>query len=758
MRTPSGGTVPLQDNSLGITWNIPVTGVDATAHTWQWNIDSNAAWKLTATGNGAGGVGNRSAVLTVADLTFTQDVVTSGSPTAFRINGGAHTTLTASTEASDVVFGLGRTVQFAAGSITTQRAVVFNPPTYAIAGGGGTITNAATVAITGSPGVGTGVTPDQFMSLWVQQGLSKFDDFIQVNTTATSGGTLTFSTSPGNHTAMTSELENHVFGANTITITGSYSTQMFTAFDQPTITAASALTIGLSANIIINGAPKPAGAGPATITTTAGLIVSGGVMASGGGATTITSASAIIIAAPIKGSNVTVTTSYGLLHQYATGITQPNVIVGEYLDFDTNYTTGASALTGLKISIDGTNLTSKSYIDFYKDTTQVFNMTIDGATTWTGQSVSGGATLLTVTGGAHTAVTAATENIGANFNFSATKTWAAGAGPLATQREIVFQAPTYNGNAGGALTITAAATVYITGAPVQGTNITLSNTYAFWVDAGNVRFDGNVAIGLTTPTTVLDVAGAVSATPVTNGVIRILTTGSNPATGNGGGLLFAQQDSGGSMVNYASITGTRVNSGANNKVNFVISTGAPTDGIAIASRVVIDTDGAVSLSTAALAVGATYSSGNGIFVQNASTNNAISTASQGAGTTTLYIGNGAITVVSDARLKENVIDTQHSALDLINQFRVVDYTWSPKWAGYNGYAHRGQFTGMIAQELVKLMPSIVNANGGENCERCLSAQDCADHGEWHVEYDHLVPTLVKAIQELNTEVAALKAR
>src|SRR3990167_122008 len=52
-------------------------------------------------------------------------------------------------------------------------------------------------------------------------------------------------------------------------------------------------------------------------------------------------------------------------------------------------------------------------------------------------------TALTVTGGAHTAITAATEDIGVNFNFSATKTWAAGAGPLAVQREIVFQAPTY---------------------------------------------------------------------------------------------------------------------------------------------------------------------------------------------------------------------------------------------------------------------------------------------------------------------------
>ncbi len=105
---------------------------------------------------------------------------------------------------------------------------------------------------------------------------------------------------------------------------------------------------------------------------------------------------------------------------------------------------------------------------------------------------SGAPTALKIAGGAHTAITAATEDIGINFDFSATKTWAAGAGPLATQREFVFLAPTYNGDVAGALTMTNAATVYISGAPVQGTNITLSNTHALWVDAGNVRFDGTL--------------------------------------------------------------------------------------------------------------------------------------------------------------------------------------------------------------------------------------------------------------------------
>lgn len=105
---------------------------------------------------------------------------------------------------------------------------------------------------------------------------------------------------------------------------------------------------------------------------------------------------------------------------------------------------------------------------------------------------SGVPTLLTLTGAAHTGLTAATEDIGADLNFSATKTWASGAGPLATQREVLIQAPTYVGNAAGALTITQAATVAISGPPVQGANITLTATDALWVQAGRVRLDNHV--------------------------------------------------------------------------------------------------------------------------------------------------------------------------------------------------------------------------------------------------------------------------
>lgn len=103
-------------------------------------------------------------------------------------------------------------------------------------------------------------------------------------------------------------------------------------------------------------------------------------------------------------------------------------------------------------------------------------------------------TALTITGAAHTSITGATEDIGINLNFSANKTWAAGVGPLANQREIYIQAPTYIGNAGGALTIADAYTFYVNGGPTAGANLSITRSWAAGF-LGNVAFaDGTVAL------------------------------------------------------------------------------------------------------------------------------------------------------------------------------------------------------------------------------------------------------------------------
>ena len=56
-----------------------------------------------------------------------------------------------------------------------------------------------------------------------------------------------------------------------------------------------------------------------------------------------------------------------------------------------------------------------------------------------------------------------------------------------------FQLPTLAAS-NVTVTCTDAATVYIAGAPVNGTNITITNPWALWVDSGNVRFDGGLTL------------------------------------------------------------------------------------------------------------------------------------------------------------------------------------------------------------------------------------------------------------------------
>jgi hypothetical protein len=100
---------------------------------------------------------------------FTPGVATSGSPTAFTITGAAHTTLALSTEATDVNFNLSRTVQFATGALTTQRAMRIQAPTYSFVGAS-TITTASTLSISGPPVAGTNATITNAYALSLENG------------------------------------------------------------------------------------------------------------------------------------------------------------------------------------------------------------------------------------------------------------------------------------------------------------------------------------------------------------------------------------------------------------------------------------------------------------------------------------------------------------------------------------------------------------------------------------------------------------
>ena len=155
--------------------------------------------------------------------------------------------------------------------------------------------------------------------------------------------------------------------------------------------------------------------------------------------------------------------------------------------------------------------------------------------------------LLRLVGPAHTAIGASSEYIAEDHDHDATLTWATG-GTVTTQRTVVFRAPTLA--SAGTTTVTDAATVYITGAPAtvaNGGGMTITRSYAFWVDTGIARFDGQVNLGLAssqtgslaffsssasyqtrllagTPTAAVDYTLPVAA-PAANGYALTATTG-----------------------------------------------------------------------------------------------------------------------------------------------------------------------------------------------------------------------------------------
>ena len=123
--------------------------------------------RLRANGNNRLSVGEFS-------TTFTPAAATSGALVPWTFSGPLSTGLTASTEAIDFYVGLGRVLQHATGALTTQRAAVFDAPTYSFVGAS-TITNAATVAINAAPTAGTFATITNAYALWVQAGRARFD-------------------------------------------------------------------------------------------------------------------------------------------------------------------------------------------------------------------------------------------------------------------------------------------------------------------------------------------------------------------------------------------------------------------------------------------------------------------------------------------------------------------------------------------------------------------------------------------------------
>lgn len=174
----SGGSYPASGNRhTGSGWGVLCGGGATPSDT---NADGGKGGdfriKLNSGGAGAGtGVAGADGLFIVENDTESDTTVFSISQKGKLISSPyTTTTLIASTESTDINFNLARTVTFAAGALTTQRAFRIQAPTYAFASAS-TITTATTLSISGAPVAGTNATITNAYALNVESGTSNFN-------------------------------------------------------------------------------------------------------------------------------------------------------------------------------------------------------------------------------------------------------------------------------------------------------------------------------------------------------------------------------------------------------------------------------------------------------------------------------------------------------------------------------------------------------------------------------------------------------
>jgi len=140
---------------------------------------------------------------------------------------------------------------------------------------------------------------------------------------------------------------------------------------------------------------------------------------------------------------------------------------------------------------------------------------------------SGNPKLFYVAGATHTALTSGSEVI--DVDFALDRAVQHNTGAVTTQRSFVVRAPTYSFV--GSSTITDAATLAVTAAPTAGTNATITNAYALWVQAGAVRI------------------GALGA-----GVMFTTSTGVVSRLAYGTGLQVLRMNTGATALEFASVS------------------------------------------------------------------------------------------------------------------------------------------------------------------------------------------------------------
>lgn len=162
----------------------PAGAAGTPAYTTVGDLDTGIFFSAANTVNISAG-GTSHFQVTASAYLFNPSAASSGSTTGLAYTAAAHTGQQAGTEVISFRANMSAILQHASNTaVTTQRAAVFDAPTYSFASATGTITTAATLAITGAPAAGTNAVITTSLAFWVQGGASRFDGNIGFFSTA----------------------------------------------------------------------------------------------------------------------------------------------------------------------------------------------------------------------------------------------------------------------------------------------------------------------------------------------------------------------------------------------------------------------------------------------------------------------------------------------------------------------------------------------------------------------------------------------
>lgn len=414
-----------------------------------------------------------SKLLTVSgNLTLTPPVKTSGNPNLISLTGPAHTTLTAG-ETSDVYFNLGRTVQFTTGgTIALQRSVAILSATYSASSATQTITTAATLSISDAPAAGTNVTITNAFALYVQSGQTSVPSgsnslpsicfTTDTNTGIYSDASDSFAISTGgtkrlsiSSTSLTLTSITQILNLDGSAANPAYS---FSTDSSTGIYYAATNTLNFSTagtrRMYINGSTD-------IITTLPNRTADGSVSAPAFSFSGTTNAGMYLATTNTLGFATSGTVRFQISTTILRGDLPFRMADGSTSAPSYSFTNGTQS---------GMYHNGSSVISFASANSQKLRLSGHNSASpqfyYIGTAVS--------------SLTASTEASQVTFDNAQTYTWSAGA--ISTQRAYRITAPTYA--FASASTVTNAINVSITGAPVAGTNATLTCRVSLLVEDG----------------------------------------------------------------------------------------------------------------------------------------------------------------------------------------------------------------------------------------------------------------------------------